>query len=586
MGGGKSKLSKEDAAVVESKPTSLNLSKRGYKTIPKTVTKATTVTSLDLSKNELAKVKPSLAGLTGLTDLNLASNDLTELPPDLAKNSKLQVLNLAFNPLRAIPPVVQHLPHLADIKIGFTTSGKGKAAVKLKGEATSAATKRAKAAKDGKKLKKEPKPLFVVDPELFNPAKSSLPASLTSLALPGCALRDFPTSILNCKRLTSLSLGANQFNSLPPDLGSLTNLTSLNLAQNRLTDLPDQLGHLTALTTLKLDGNPLTKLPEDIRTAPPDIVLSYLRSRGGIPEPPSPVLSDPAAGVGDNAGDDDDVDVGDVDVEDVDKLAERVEDMLNADTEDWLLDGFGEGEGEGEGEDGSESFKFGSELEDEEYDDIDDDADAGTDADIVGIGGSVDEEESSTDFLFPATSVSTVAGDGDETTGVGMQPSVSFAFDFADSDEDTTLAPSASRASAASSADLTRREDSFDRITILDVSDATRAEASLLYADAPTPSFVHSDSARSALHDEPGGDRQPIGLFPPRKRISSAPLPDDMVSDASSSGMYLRYDTAEPGRRQPLRLSPDPDPFVLPNARVLIRAEPARDPYAPRRQQR
>ena len=564
--------------MVETQPSSLNLAGRKYKTIPKAVTKATTVSSLNLSKNELAKVKPSLAGLTSLTELNLASNDLTELPPDLAKNSKLKDLNLAFNPLREIPPVVSKLPMLGVLKIGFVTSGKGKAASKLKNEATAGAAKRAKAAKEGKKVKKEPKPVFVVEPGVFDPAKSSLPKSLTSLALPGCALREFPGSILNCKGLVSLSLGANQFTSLPPELGSsLTNLTSLNLAQNRLSDLPNELGHLTSLTTLKLDGNPLTKLPEDIRTAPPDIVLSYLRTRGGIPEP----RVGAAAGVGGEEDGDGDGEE-DVDLDDVDELAERVEDMLNADTEDWLADGFGEGEGEGEGEGGfgSESFVFGSGLEDGEYDDDDDDEvvidDDEEDEDE-------DEEDESSDFLFPATSVSTVAGQGDETTGVGMQPSVSFAFDFAESEDDTTTT-TGFPGSVASSADMTRREDSFDRITILDVSDATRAEASLLYADAPTPSFVHSDSARSALHDEVGGSRQPMGLFPPRKRISASPLPED--NGAREEGMYLRYDTAEPGRRQPLRLSPDPEPFVLPNARVLIRAEPARDPYAPRKRQR
>ncbi|KNC46942.1 small GTP-binding protein, partial [Thecamonas trahens ATCC 50062] len=581
MGGAKSKLEGEDKALVKNEPTSLSLSKRGYVSVPKEVVKTTSLTSLDLSSNAIAKLKPDLSPLVKLRVLDIQRNSLEDLPAAIAKLTALTDLNLAFNPVREIPQVVSKLPALADLKIGFNGVGKSNAAALIRAQG------------------KKGKALFIVKPALFDPAKSSLPKSLTSLSLPGLGLRTLPDSLANCSRLVVLNVGANSFATVPACVSKLASLTSFSVAKNKIEDLPDALGTLP-LTKLKLDSNPLTSLPEDIRSAPADIVCIYLRKRSGLPDPAaSKAPSDePAANVAgaDEAGPqamangDDAGGVGsapvrgagtieagsdEADGEDVDALVDRVEEILDADAaaaanndnehdDYWALDGgAGEAEGLGEAEAEAEAEEAG---EGEAWEFADEDGDESELAEVAAAsfasaasGQADDDGESESSFNW-AEVASKEEKSGTAEGERAVTPDADTTRELVAYHEHEPTPPPRQQSSSSG----------------VEVSEASRRESAALYALREQPSFVHEARSRDALDD---GRKRPTGLFPPRRRLVDEPLPS-LALERSFGGGAL---TSGSPTRPPMRLSPAPERIRIPGEHVLIRTSPSRDPYAPRR---
>jgi Leucine-rich repeat (LRR) protein len=85
----------EEAA--RDKRESLNLSRKGLKSLPAEFGKLTNLTSLNLSNNQLTNLPAEIGKLTNLTSLYLLSNQLTNLPAEIGKLTNLTSLSLSYN---------------------------------------------------------------------------------------------------------------------------------------------------------------------------------------------------------------------------------------------------------------------------------------------------------------------------------------------------------------------------------------------------------------------------------------------------------------------------------------------------------
>ncbi len=74
------------------KATSLDLSRKGIKTIPPEIGKLTSLTELNLSENRITQIPEAISKLTSLTSLNLWRNRISQIPEAIAKLTKLKVL--------------------------------------------------------------------------------------------------------------------------------------------------------------------------------------------------------------------------------------------------------------------------------------------------------------------------------------------------------------------------------------------------------------------------------------------------------------------------------------------------------------
>ena len=95
----KSELLEIIAKAAREKATSLDLSRKGIKTIPPEIANLTSLTTLVLFGNQITEIPESLTNLTNLTKLSLHSNQITEIPESLTNLTSLTLLDLRNNPL-------------------------------------------------------------------------------------------------------------------------------------------------------------------------------------------------------------------------------------------------------------------------------------------------------------------------------------------------------------------------------------------------------------------------------------------------------------------------------------------------------
>ena len=222
----------------------LNLSGRGFLSLPSEIGNLTNLTSLDLSFNNLTSLPSEIGNLTNLTSLDFSFNNLTSLPSEIGNLTNLLSIDLSNNNLTLLPPEIGNLANLTSIYLSSNNLTSLPSEIEGLVNLTSVYL-------SNNNLKSLP-------PEI-----KSL-TNLPSLDLSNNNLTSLPPEIGHLVSLPSLDLSNNNLTSLPPEIGSLVNLTSLNLSINKLETLPSEIENLANLASLDLSINNLSSLPPEI----------------------------------------------------------------------------------------------------------------------------------------------------------------------------------------------------------------------------------------------------------------------------------------------------------------------------------
>jgi len=97
---------------VLSKITSLDLSNKNLKILPKEIGNFPQLTHLGLGHNQLSELPKEIGKLTKLTHLDLVYNQLTTLPKEIGTLSQLTHLGLGYNQLIKLPEEIGNLTQL------------------------------------------------------------------------------------------------------------------------------------------------------------------------------------------------------------------------------------------------------------------------------------------------------------------------------------------------------------------------------------------------------------------------------------------------------------------------------------------
>jgi Leucine-rich repeat (LRR) protein len=92
---------------------SLDLSGRGYTSVPEGTFRETEIERLDLSRNELSGALPGeVRFMASLISLDLSDNNFTGVPAEIGQLSRLEDLNLSNNPITGLPHELGNLKNL------------------------------------------------------------------------------------------------------------------------------------------------------------------------------------------------------------------------------------------------------------------------------------------------------------------------------------------------------------------------------------------------------------------------------------------------------------------------------------------
>jgi Leucine-rich repeat (LRR) protein/GTPase SAR1 family protein len=213
---------------INSKLHSVNLSKRGLRTVPGAIALLKDLSRLDVSQNSLSELPWSLSLLQSLLEVHCSDNRLSNVPPGLLGSSNLITLNLAGNSIAMLPQA---------------TWGP---------------------------LDDDSQPCSLQWLSCARNPLTSLPASISKLQalkelyLDSCSLQALPAEICGLKYLECISCNDNRLRVLPECIGNLSCLRDLRVAGNELSALPLSVGSLPTLHELDVSRNPLARLPSSI----------------------------------------------------------------------------------------------------------------------------------------------------------------------------------------------------------------------------------------------------------------------------------------------------------------------------------
>ncbi len=226
------------------KVTTLDLSGKGFTTLPLEIVQLTNLQTLNLGSNQLSSLPPEIVQLTNLQTLHLNLNQLSSLPPEIGQLTNLQTLDLYNNQLSSLPLEIGQLTNLQTLHLNLNQLSSLPPEI---GQLTNLQTL-----------------------HLYNNQLSSLPpeigqlTNLQYLYLSSNQLSSLPPEIAQLTNLQYLNLDSHQLSSLPPEIAQLTNLQTLHLYNNQLSSLPPEIGQLTNLQYLYLNRNQLSSLPPEI----------------------------------------------------------------------------------------------------------------------------------------------------------------------------------------------------------------------------------------------------------------------------------------------------------------------------------
>ncbi|XP_068565455.1 leucine-rich repeat-containing protein 40 isoform X2 [Cebidichthys violaceus] len=210
-----------------------------------------------------SQARVNVHNINTLKSLIYSEKQAANIPDELfdaAADQSVTTVNFSKNQLTSIPPrLVEHLPSLSDINLGFN------------------------------KLTCSPdicKFLQLMHIDLRNNQLRDLPSEmknltkLCSIILNYNRFKSFPEVLYQIVSLETVLLGNNQVDKVDPHrLMKLVHLSTLDLSNNDLLNIPPELGRCASLRCLSLEGNPFRTPRAAIVAKGTDAVLEYLRSR-------------------------------------------------------------------------------------------------------------------------------------------------------------------------------------------------------------------------------------------------------------------------------------------------------------------
>ncbi len=158
--------------------------------------------------------------LTKLKDLHFYGTSLTVLPESFANLESLEVLSLTDGIFEEIPSVLDKLPNLSKLRLGYN--------------------------------------------QIKNVLELPEMANLETLELHNNEIVEITGSIQTLQKLNGLFLDNNKLSSLPSEIGTLTQLEQLSVRNNNLTDLPVELFDCSSLKTFKVSANDISSIPDEV----------------------------------------------------------------------------------------------------------------------------------------------------------------------------------------------------------------------------------------------------------------------------------------------------------------------------------
>ncbi|XP_047462018.1 leucine-rich repeat-containing protein 69 [Mugil cephalus] len=206
--------------------TSLTLSSKKLKDVPKCVSRLTNLSVLLLNNNSISGLPAELLSLQRLAELNLGNNALKEVPAVLGHLESLKKLYLFSNQITVVPPdVIGGLSNLVVLNLNHNQ-------------------------------------IQILPPEIKNLSK------LQHLSVMDNKLEEVPVELGHLTRLSEINLTSNKLSWLPHQLCQCKELTKLYAARNNLTSLPEGIAALTKLQALDVAGNKLSMFPVEFHRLP------------------------------------------------------------------------------------------------------------------------------------------------------------------------------------------------------------------------------------------------------------------------------------------------------------------------------
>jgi len=192
--------------------TSLNLSKKGLKTVPDEVFDNKDLKVLRLFGNQLDSIPERIGELVNLEKLYLGKNNLKTLPKSIGKLKNLKILSIQYNEINSLPNEIGEMTNLKQITLNQNK--------------------------------------LITLPSTIGSLKN-----LEILELKFNQLTSLPDEITDCEKLKFVYLNRNNLEALPSDLGKLTSLKELYLAgSGALVNVPESLCDIRNLEVLEIDG--------------------------------------------------------------------------------------------------------------------------------------------------------------------------------------------------------------------------------------------------------------------------------------------------------------------------------------------
>ncbi|XP_053190616.1 leucine-rich repeat-containing protein 69 [Scomber japonicus] len=207
------------------KSTSLNLSSKKIKNVPKCVSRLTNLSVLLLKNNSITALPVELISLQHLTELNLGNNALKEVPAVLGHLESLRKLYLFSNQITVVPHEVMGLPNLEVLNLNHNQIQR-------------------------------------------LPAEIRSLSKLQHLSMLDNKLEEVPVEVCHLIKLSEINLTSNKLSRLPQELYHCKELTKLYVARNKLINLPEGIRALAKLQVLDVAGNKLSMFPIEFHLLP------------------------------------------------------------------------------------------------------------------------------------------------------------------------------------------------------------------------------------------------------------------------------------------------------------------------------
>lgn len=191
--------------------TSLNLSKKGLREIPKSVFENKQLKVLKLFGNEISEIPSRIAELENLEELYIGKNNLKSLPPEIGKLKNLKILSVQYNSITSLPSEIGDMENLEQLWLNQNN------------------------------LK-------------FLPSEIGKLKKLVRLQVEFNFLTKIPSELGECESLGFIFLGRNNLVEIPEELGKLNHLKEIYLAgAGALVDVPESFCYLRYLEILEID---------------------------------------------------------------------------------------------------------------------------------------------------------------------------------------------------------------------------------------------------------------------------------------------------------------------------------------------